>query len=118
MLGDTLTLTLPVGGEKVLNKINQDGYTSEYFLREATQEFTARVRHTTAKAGGGLEDRDRHNVEITQKIYATSSAAEIVRKFYVVFENYDGDADTDTIEALAAWLVSGTILTQLFGWQS
>lgn len=118
MLGDTLTITLPVGGAKVLNKINQDGYSSEYFLKEALTEYRVRVRHTTAKAGGGLEARSRHNVEFTERIYATATVDEIVRKCYVVFENYEHDTDEDNVDGLCAYLVSGTILADLFGWQS
>jgi len=117
MLGDTFTLVLPVGGSKVLNKINQDGYASEYFLKESASEYTVKVRHTTAKAGGGLEQRDRHNVEVVERIFATSEAAETVRKAYVVFENYDDDTDDDNLLGLAAWLTAAN-LAKLFGWQS
>lgn len=118
MIGDSITITLPVGGAKVLNKINQDGYTSEYFLKEATQEFRMKVRHTTAKAGGGLPARDRHNVELTTKIYATESAAEINRKVYIVFENVSSDSDEDQILGLVDWIDDTGVLGKLFGWQS
>jgi len=36
-------------GTKSLPKVNQDNYGSEYYLREATQEFTAKIRHATEK---------------------------------------------------------------------
>lgn len=118
MLGDTLTITLPVGGAKVLNKINQDAYSSEYFLKESTSEFRVKVRHTEAKASGGLEARERHNVEFTEKVYATATEAEIVRKDYYVFERYVADTDIDNSDGLLAYLAGGTILEDLVGWQS
>lgn len=117
MLGDTLTLTLPVGGAKVLNKINQDGYTSEYFLKESLSEFRVKVRHTTAKATGSNPARDRHNVEVSERIYATATDAEFTRKVYIVFENIESDTDDDNILGLCDYLTAA-ILAKLFGWQS
>lgn len=38
--GATITITVN-GVAKALNRINQDGYTSEYYLREATMEWRA-----------------------------------------------------------------------------
>lgn len=117
MFGDTITITLPVGGAKVLNKINQDGYASEYFLKESTQEYRLRVRHSNVKASGDVEARERHNVEFTERVYATASDEEIRRKVYFVIENYEHDQDDDNILGLVAWLTAANA-AKLFGWQS
>nr|UJQ85937.1 MAG: putative coat protein [Leviviridae sp.] len=116
MLGDTLTMTLGGSGgtAKVLNKINQDGYGAEYLLREATQEFTAKVSHS--KNGS----RDRHYVEFKQTIFATESTAEVIRTSSHVLLAPPSDTEsavTDLAEALAFWL-DGTTIPKLIGWQS
>lgn len=117
MFADTLTVTVNTVG-KVLAKINQDGYSSEYQLREAAQMFALRIRHTEVNRNGSKVDR--HNVELTQTIYATESAAEIVRKVYVVIEVAKSDLDTYLATALADFckLSSPAVLTKLNGWES
>jgi imidazole glycerol phosphate synthase subunit HisF len=115
MLGDTLTVTLPVGGAKVLNKINQDGYTSEYFLKGTLSEYRAKVRHSTATSGGVT--RERHNVEFTEKVYATATVAEYVRKVYLVFENVPNDVDDDNVLGFVA-LFDAAFVEDLVGWES
>lgn len=117
MLGDTLTMTLGGSGgtAKVLQRINQDGYTSEYYLRESTQEFRAKVSHS--KNG----TRDRHFVEFKQTVFATVlGEPDVVRSTSNVIWNYPSDTDADVsdlAEALAFWSSEATIL-KLLGWQS
>ena len=95
---------------KSLVRINQDKYSSEYFLREATLEYGFKIRNTSfVKAGVTI---DRHNVEITQTVYATSTTPSIERKAYVVLENSRSDTPADAInllKALADWLTVGNI---------
>lgn len=121
MLGDTLTFTLngPGGTAKVLSKINQDKYSSEYLLRESNQEFRARFRHTNTVSKTGV-GTDRHNVELTQTIFATSTSPAIVRKAYAVTNVQVGDdlaLNTDLAQALVYWLTEANIL-KLSGWES
>lgn len=117
MLGDTLTMTLGGSGgtAKVLQKINQDGYSSEYYLRESTQEFRAKVAHS--KSG----ERNRHFVEFKQTIFATELGdPDTIRSTSLVIWDYPADtaADvSDLTEALAYWAAEATVL-KLLGWQS
>jgi len=117
MLGDTLTVTLGGSGgtAKVLNKINQDGYASEYLLREALQEFTAKVKHSKNGA------RDRHYVEFKQTIFAVADTSdEVVRTVstVVLAAPSDTNADvTDLGEALSFYMDS-TIYPQVINWES
>lgn len=64
MLGDSITVTINAVA-KILKKINQDQYSSEYLLRETTGEYRMKVRHSTDKALTRGEQMDRHNVELT-----------------------------------------------------
>lgn len=92
MFSDTITITVNAVAI-VLNRINQDGYSSEYLKKEATQEYRLKLRNTsfTDKNRGGKKI-DRHNVEFVQTVYPVSPATlSTVRKAYAVFENESTD---------------------------
>lgn len=92
MFSDTLTVTIN-SVAKTLVKINQDGYSSEYSLRETLGEFRLRIRHTNYldKSRGGKKV-DRHTFELTELIYAVSpSVYHTQRKTYMVLEADQGD---------------------------
>lgn len=92
MLGDTVSVTVNAVA-KTLAKINQDGYSSEYYLREVTQEFRMKIRHTRDRPAKDGTVVDRHNVELTQTVYATSTTPEVIRRSYTVITNrYNDDA--------------------------
>jgi len=103
MFGDTLELVYG-GVATTLNKINQDGYASEYFLRTSVHEITMCIRHSKTKAAAGKPSNDRHNVELTQTIFATPTTVERKRKVYVVIEQTPDDTAILLGQALAIWL--------------
>nr|UHM27620.1 MAG: hypothetical protein FLV2_gp2 [Fushun levivirus 2] len=110
MFADPSTVTIN-GVAKALVRINQDSYGSEYFLREATQEFRMKIRNTSYTNAAG-QTIDRHNIEFTQTIYATLTAAAIVRKSYIVIENIRSDTDAgllQTLNGFVAFITSGNI---------
>jgi len=120
MLGNTLTLP-QAGGDKVLIKINQDGYSSEYLLRETLGEYRARIRHT--KVGANAQHdyvADRHNFEVVQTIFAAGDVPEYERKFYFVIETKPGDVATALADAVADLMILSTnaFLVSLNGWES
>lgn len=91
MFADTITITIN-SVAKVLSRINQDAYGSEYRLRESTGEFRLRIRNTTYsdKTRSGVKV-DRHNVELIQETYPVSPAVNsTILKAYTVFENDHG----------------------------
>jgi len=120
MLGDTFVLP-HADGNITCNKINQDGYSSEYLYKGTTSEYTVRVRHTKTKATTSRPAMDRHNVEVVQTIYAVPDVSDqYERKFYVVIENLPSDSDVKNVDALADWLIAtaNANVTKLLGWQS
>lgn len=119
MLGDTLVLP-HADGNITLNKINQDGYSSEYLWRDSGSQVVARVRHTKVKATPTRQAMDRHNVEIVQTIFATDETAAYDKKVYVVFENLASDSDVKFVDALCDWLIASANakVVALMGWQS
>lgn len=117
------TLVLPQsGGNITLNKINQDGYTSEYLYRSATEEYRAKIRHSKVNRGTKLAPSwyDRHNVEVTQTVYAAGAVPEYYRKGYFVMEQLPGDTNVILMDAICDWGIATTNenLTDLLEWQS
>lgn len=86
-------LVITVNGvAKTLLKINQDNYGSEYFLREATQSFRVKIRHTREAGSTATGKIHRSNVEITQTIFAVAPAVtDNVRQVYQVLRNGESD---------------------------
>lgn len=107
------------GGSKTLVKINQDTYSSEYYLRESTAEYRMKIRHTKSTSGG--QALDRHNVEITKVTFAVpNTSPEYIQKAYFVFEAPPGYIAVGPMAGLCAWATASTneALTNLVGWQS
>jgi hypothetical protein len=95
MFADPATINIS-GVPFPLVRINQDKYSSEYLLRQSTQEFRLSIRNSSyldKKRGVTI---DRHNVELIQTVFPVApSTLSIVRKTYAVIENQKGD----TLEA-------------------
>jgi hypothetical protein len=120
MLGNTLTLP-QAGGDKVLIKINQDSYSSEYLLRATLDEYRVRIRHSKAAANNGRAyEADRHNVEVVQTIFQAGDVPQYERKFYFVIETKPGDTATNLADAVADLMIatSNAFLVSLNGWES
>jgi hypothetical protein len=111
MFADPQTVTVNAVA-KVLLKINQDKYSSEYLLRSATDEFRLHIRnssYTDKKRGVVI---DRHNVELIHTVFPVAPATlSTIRKVYTVIENQQGDTLTDPTNVAAglySWLVANT----------
>jgi hypothetical protein len=72
--GDTITITIN-SVAKVLNKINQDGYTSEYLLRETTGEFSLKIRNSRDKTLVNGFPQERHYVTFSHTVYAVAGVS-------------------------------------------
>jgi hypothetical protein len=89
-------LPITIGGvTKNLVRIDSGKYTSEYLLNEAAQEFRATIRSQEMKAEVDGRKRVRHNISIRQTVFATPTAAQLVRNASVTIEHYQGDVVTD-----------------------
>jgi hypothetical protein len=121
MFSDTLTITINAV-PKALVRINQDKYSSEYFLRETTGEYRMRIRNTSYvdKSRGGV-NVDRHNVELVHTLYPVAPAVNsLCRKAYTVFENDRGDTIVDPVKftlGLGGFMTEAN-LTKLANWES
>jgi hypothetical protein len=121
MFSDTITITIDADA-KVLNRINQDGYTSEYFLRESDGNLRLKLRNTSYKDksrnGIGV---DRHNIELVHTLFPVAPAVQpTIRKYYAVLEN--DQSDDVTLSAVFALGVvdfqTDVNLMKLLNWES
>lgn len=118
--GDTVTVTINAV-PKILNRISDDGYTSEYFLRESASEFRMRIRHSTRVDSARGVRVDRHNVELTETVYPVAPAVVTTeRKAYVIMENDYDDGAVDPLDfdlGFVGFITSANI-TKLINWES
>lgn len=70
--GATLTLTVN-SVAKVLNRVNQDNYGSEYSLITATDSWNLKIRHSTDKVDGDGMIMLRHNFYLEHITYPTTT---------------------------------------------
>lgn len=85
---------------KSLVRINQDNYGSEYYLREATQDFRVKIRHSVESPQKNGQMFDRHNVEITHTIFSTTvGVPDVIRQAYVVLRNSKTDSASDVADS-------------------
>jgi hypothetical protein len=124
MLGTTLTLTLDGSGgtAKVLPLINQDGYSSEYFLDDGTVTYRAKVRHSKDSVKAGSQAFDRHTVTFTRFLKPTTTASGSQSEISFTIRNDPNGAASDIIdvsEAMSFYMVkAGAIAAKLLGWES
>lgn len=116
MFADTLTLN-PLG---VFTKINDGLYSSEYRLRDAVQQITLKVKHSSFTPKGGLST-DRHAVEMTRVVFATVSVPSKSYKAYTVVElPTEGTLSfsSDVIETLSMFMADDAVQTKILNWES
>lgn len=120
MFSDTITITIN-SVAKILNRINQDGYSSEYFLRGTTDEFRLKLRNSTYLDKTRGVNVDRHTAELTHVVYAVAPATtNTTRKAYAVIENQQADPITDNAKfgaGFSAFLTEANI-TKLLNFES
>lgn len=125
MLGATLTITMDGSGgtAKVLPLINQDGFSSEYYLDDTTVTYRAKVRHSRDNVKAGSQAFERHTVLFTRYVKPSEtvpngSTSEIS---FVIRNDPNGVPSEiiDVAEALSFYMVkAGGISSKLLGWES
>lgn len=121
MFSDTITISINAVN-KVLTRINQDNYSSEYYLRETTGEFRLRLRNSSYsdKARGGRTVY-RHNAELVQTVFpAVAGDFPVINKMYGVFENENAVTTADAAKFSAGGFAffSEANITKLLNFES
>lgn len=125
MLGGSLTITLDGSGgtAKVLPLINNDNYSSEYFLDEATVWWKAKVRHSTDTVKAGTQGFDRHTVTFQRFLKPTTTyPLGLLTEVIYTIRNSPFEVASDVIdlsEAMSFYMVkAGGIAAKLLGKES
>lgn len=124
MLGSSLTVTLDGSGgtAKVLPLINQDGYSSEYFLDETLVTYRAKVRHSRDTVKNGSQAFDRHTVTFIRYLKPAGSVPGSQSEVTLTIRNDPNGTASDIIdvsEAMSFFMVkAGGIAAKLLGWES
>jgi hypothetical protein len=125
MLGSSLTLTLNGSGgtAKVLPLINQDGYSSEYFLDDTTVTYRAKVRHSRDNVKAGSQSFDRHTVTFSRFVKPTEAIplGSLSEVTFTIRNDPNGVASDiiDVSEAMSFYMVNaGGVAAKLLGWES
>lgn len=88
MFGNSITVnvgTIAAPVEVILPRINQDGYSSEYQLKESDRTHRVLIRHSKEKNKVNGQTLDRHNVTYQQYVLPTELAPQgSLREAYVV----------------------------------
>lgn len=119
MIGDTITVTYNAVAT-TLNKINQDGYTSEYYKRGTLEDMRVYVRHSNERVVAGKPAYERHQVDLIRTVFATSTTPERVYQAYLTIRLQKG-SDPDAAEYLVAalnGLDNATFIDKVVGWES
>lgn len=119
--GSTITLTVN-SVAKVLNRINQDNYGSEYYLRNgSTDSYRVQIRHSQESPLPDGHRNDRHNVTITHVVFGTAPAPDVTRQVTFTARVKDNDSLTDMgylFDAAVNYMDSATVQGDLLTWQS
>lgn len=118
MIGETITITYNAVAY-TLERINQDNYSSEYFKRDATQEFRLRIRHTNESVRPGQRPYERHNVELTRTVYDTVNGDKVYQSYQII--RLQKGTDPDAAELMAkslCGLATDAFIDKIVGWQS
>ncbi|DAD50057.1 TPA_asm: coat protein [ssRNA phage Esthiorhiza.4_11] len=118
--GATLTITVN-SVAKVLNRINQDNYGSEYYLRSSLDEYRVKIRHSKESPLSDGRQFDRHNVEVTHTVFAVGAVPEIKRVDSFTNRTLGTDDITASgylFAAFATYMANATVQGDLLTWQS
>lgn len=120
------TITLHVNGsDRVLTRVNQDKFSSNYRYRNAAINLDLTIRHSDRPVQGKVGIRmERHNVEVTVTEFATVDGVLVAStsKAYFVFECETGHPTGGITDALLAmnaeFAVDTAALLRLVNWES
>ncbi|DAD50018.1 coat protein [ssRNA phage Zoerhiza.2_5] len=97
MFADPQTVTVNAVA-RVLIRINQDAYSSEWLLRSNTDEFRMFIRNTTRTDKARGVAIDRHNIELRWTVFPVAPATRsYIRRTTITVENEQGDTLTDPV---------------------
>lgn len=118
--GATLTVTINTVA-KILNRIREQDYGSEWSLYEPTGKYILYIRHTTRTDKVTGRKFHRHNMELIHTVYATTTTPEYKTTHFATSElPEDLDMAIAKLEwnGFAAYASNATVVGDWFNWLS
>lgn len=115
MFPSTITLTVNTV-DKVLNRVNQDNYGSEYRFQSSTESYNLKIRHSEDSPDKDGLIMHRHNVFVEHIVFPTPTTAIKKNTATVTFRSgqyQDPEEGSFLQSALNAWLGTSTNLADL-----
>lgn len=119
MIGSTVTVTYN-SVANTLDLINQDNYSSEYYKRTATEEMKLRIRHSNESVKPGQPIFERHQIDLTRTVFATSTTPQRTYQTYTVIRLEKGSdpAAATLLTSAVCGLEASAFVDKVIGWQS
>lgn len=121
MLANTITITIATGQDRVLQRVNQDNYGSEYTYSDAAEAIVLKVRHSTDSVDSDGLVMKRHNVFFERIVFPTATTL-LKKESYTAtmrHDRYDAPAVVAGIaKGVNAWLATGTVLPDIASGQN
>lgn len=116
MFANTITITIASGQDRILNRVNQDNFGSEYQYSDANEAISMKIRHSTDSVDSDGLVMKRHNVFFERIVYPTATTL-LKKESYTTtlrHDKYDNPAVVaDIAKGVNTWLNSGVVLADL-----
>lgn len=108
---DTITITIAPSTTRVMQRVNQDNYGSEYVYNDSVEAIVMKIRHSEDSPDGDGISMKRHNVFMERVVYPTPTT--LLRKYTSTVTLRHGKYDDPVASAtlatgLNAWLATST----------
>ena len=116
MFASTITIVIAPSTNRVLNRVNQDAFGSEYQYSDANEAISMKIRHSQDNPDNDGLVMKRHNVFFERVVYPTPTAAMKKYSFTATVRHdkfSDPQAAAGGAKGVSDWLISGTILAEL-----
>lgn len=111
MFPSTISITIATGVTKVLNRVNQDSFNSEYLLRDATSQSILKIRHSLESKDSLGNQMARHNVYFEYTEFPTLTTPVVVRSYTMTMRApaySDPTVLSDLSKGVGTWLATST----------
>lgn len=121
MIGSSIAVTFNAVA-KTLPLISEGNYSSEYLLKEASEEFRVKIRHSKETQKTGQQAFDRHYVELTHFVYPTVALplGQTTQVYTIVrtSPNFDGTEAVNSVKAHAGVISRTDYAPKIVNWES
>lgn len=116
MFSNTITITIATGQDRILNRVNQDNFGSEYQYSDANEAISMKIRHSADGVDKDGVEMKRHNVFFERIVYPTATTLLKKQSYTATLRNgrfEDPAVVAGIAKGVQTWLATGSNLTAL-----